>query len=299
MRDHKAMANPGDRAPLLHGGVDEWNTWRKNNQGVVPNLKDADLLRADLAGGSGVGANLYRANLHGANLFGANLQGVNLREANLTGAKVGFTIFGDTNLSGTVGLEECQHLGPSVVDHQTLVKSWPVPIVFLRGCGLPETMIEYFPSLVSAPIQFYSCFISYATVDEEFVERLYADLQVRGVRCWFAPEDLKIGDRFRQRIDDAIRLHDKLLMVLSKHSVKSTWVREEVESCLEREHRENRLVLFPIRLDDAVMQTTEAWAASIRRQRHIGDFRDWKDHDAYQSGFKRLLRDLKPEKANQ
>jgi hypothetical protein len=47
------------------------------------------------------------------------------------------------------------------------------------------------------------------------------------------------------------------------------------------------------------MVTTEAWAASIRRQRHVGDFHDWKDHDAYQNGFKRLLRDLKPEKAEE
>jgi hypothetical protein len=150
--------------------------------------------------------------------------------------------------------------------------------------------------MVHQPVQFYSCFISYSTRDGEFVDRLYADLQVKGVRCWFAPEDLKIGDRFRQRIDDAIRLHDKLLIVLSENSVRSAWVREEVESCLEREQRENRTVLFPIRLDQAVMNTAEAWAASIRRQRHIGDFSDWKRHDAYQEGFKRLLKDLKPEK---
>lgn len=293
----KDMANPGDVALLIDGGVDAWNAWRKEHPGVVPNLKDADLMKADLAGGSGTGANLYRANLIGANLYGANLQGVNLREADLTHAQVGLTIFGNTNLSGTIGLEYCRHVGPSVVDHQTMMKSWPVPVVFLRGCGLPETLIEYFPSMVNQPIQFYSCFISYSTRDDEFVDRLYADLQGKGVRCWFAPEDLKIGDRFRQRIDDAIRLHDKLIIVLSENSVRSAWVQEEVEACLERELRENRPVLFPIRLDDAIMETTGAWAASIRRQRHIGDFRDWKDHDAYQNGFKRLLRDLKSEKA--
>jgi hypothetical protein len=75
--------------------------------------------------------------------------------------------------------------------------------------------------------------------------------------------------------------------------VLSDWVREEVESCLERERREKRLVLFPVRLDDAVMDATEAWAASIRRQRHIGDFREWKRHDTYQNELQRLLRDLK------
>ena len=54
-------------------------------------------------------------------------------------------------------------------------------------------------------------------------------------------------------------------------------------------------MLFPICLDDAVMQTDQAWAADVRRTRHIGDFTLWKDHDAYQQAFQRLLRDLKAE----
>jgi hypothetical protein len=41
------------------------------------------------------------------------------------------------------------------------------------------------------------------------------------------------------------------------------------------------------------METGEAWAAEIRRTRHIGDFRRWKDHDEYQKAFGRLMRDLK------
>ena len=71
---------------------------------------------------------------------------------------------------------------------------------------------------------------------------------------------------------------------------------EEVEAALEKERRENKLVLFPIRLDDAVMDTQQVWAASLRRTRHIGDFRNWKDHDSFKKAFDRLLRDLKSEK---
>jgi len=41
------------------------------------------------------------------------------------------------------------------------------------------------------------------------------------------------------------------------------------------------------------METNQAWAASLRRTRHIGDFRAGKDHDPYQKAFARLLRDLK------
>src|SRR5450759_322894 len=54
-------------------------------------------------------------------------------------------------------------------------------------------------------------------------------------------------------------------------------------------------LLFPVRLDDTIMDAGEAWAASIRRQRQIGDFRAWKDHDSYWKGLERLLRDLRPD----
>jgi hypothetical protein len=40
------------------------------------------------------------------------------------------------------------------------------------------------------------------------------------------------------------------------------------------------------------MQTSLAWAADMRRMRHIGDFTCWKDQDAYQQAFTCLLRDL-------
>jgi hypothetical protein len=159
---------------------------------------------------------------------------------------------------------------------------------------VPESIISYLPSLLGAmePIQFYSCFISYSSKDDPFVRRLHADLQAKHIRCWFAPEDIKIGDELRTVIDDAILVHDKLMLVLSEFSAASHWVRDEVEAAMERERRENRTVLFPIRLDDAVEKVQSGWAANIRRSRHIGDFSKWKDHDAYQKAFDRLLGDL-------
>jgi hypothetical protein len=40
------------------------------------------------------------------------------------------------------------------------------------------------------------------------------------------------------------------------------------------------------------METREAWASDIRQGRHIGDFRQWEDHDSYRTAFERVLRDL-------
>jgi hypothetical protein len=167
---------------------------------------------------------------------------------------------------------------------------------------LPATQQTIFaPAPVPTPAQpqntlsdYHSCVLSYATEDQAFTEKLHADLQSNGVSCWFAPHDLKIGDKLRTQIYEAIQGKDKLLLILSEHAVTSDWVEREVELAFERERQPpETLVLFPVRLDDAVMHTNTAWAGDIRRIRFIGDFQQWQDEAAYQRALQRLLRDLR------
>jgi len=298
---------------------------------IGANLIGADLIGANLIGADLIGADLSHSSLSDATLSEADLSGAYISDANLNGADLSsaylgsadlsgaylyramfkntgfddtkfskaiahYSSFDDCDFSGAIGLDSVVHHGPSSIGIDTLYKSGGnIPESFLRGCGVPDTFITFAKSLIGKAIDYYSAFISYSSKNTDIAERLYADLQSKGVRCWFAPEDLKIGDKFRQRIDEAIRIHDKLLLILSEDSMASSWVEDEVEAALEREHRENRLVLFPLRIDDAIEQSTIAWAASLRRTRHIGDFSRWKVHDSYIKVFERLLRDLKAE----
>lgn len=145
----------------------------------------------------------------------------------------------------------------------------------------------------NTPSDYHTCVLSYATEDQAFAEKLHADLQSKGVSCWFAPHDLRPGDKLRTQIYEAIQKKDKLLLILSEHAVKSDWVEREVEVAFERERQPPEvLVLFPIQLDEAVMFTDAAWAGDIRRIRFIGDFRQWQDNAIYQRALQRLLRDL-------
>ena len=104
---------------------------------------------------------------------------------------------------------------------------------------------------------------------------------------------MKIGQRIRQGIDEAIRVHDKLLLILSEKAIDSGWVAYEADRALSQELKEKRTILFPVRLDDAVFDVDEGWALHIKEDRHIGDFTDWSDDDKYNTAFQRLLRDLK------
>jgi TIR domain-containing protein/pentapeptide repeat protein len=256
-------------------------------------LHEADLIKADLRY-----ADLSRADLRGAFLNEADLSHADFRGADFREACVGWGFFGNVDLSVAYGLETIRHEGPSTIGIDTIVRSQgKIPEIFLHGAGVLPSIIEVIPSLVGSvkPIDFYSCFISYSSKDETFAKRLYADLQRNNVRCWFAPEDLKIGEEFRSRIDESIRFYDKLMVILSQHSIDSSWVEFEVKRALQKEQEQGKLVLFPLKLDETAIETPEAWAADIRKKRYIGDFTNWNENAAYQKALARLLRDLKAE----
>src|SRR5258708_14981440 len=240
------MANQ-EHLDILKQGVEVWNQWilADPNTIIIPDLTGADLSGADLS------------------------------QADLSGARVLWTTFGDVDLSMVKGLETVMHKGPSTIGIDTIIRSQgKIPDIFLRGAGVPDSIIEAIPSLIGSlkPIDFYSCFISYSSQDQNFAERLYADLQSKGIRCWFAPEDMKVGDKIRPRLEESIRLYDKLLLVLSEHSIASTSVAYEVEHALNKELEGAPNVLYPIRVDDTVLKSQAGWAHDIKRTRHIGDF---------------------------
>jgi len=257
--------------------------------GVI--LNEADLTNTDLSG-----ANLNNTTFDGAILTSANLSGADLTNADLTRANLWDTVFANNDLSTTKGLAEVYHKGPSHIElHSVKLPQDGSALHFLRGVGIPDEWIDFYHASMMHPIHYYSCFISYASDNEDIAKRLHADLQASGVRCWFAPHDLKPGDFFREEIDKAIHLQDKLLLIFSEQSVASKWVRYEVNRALDREVNQERMILFPIRLDDAVLHTKGDWAHSLRSSRHIGNFTRWQEHQGYQEAFTQLLQHLKDE----
>jgi hypothetical protein len=133
------------------------------------------------------------------------------------------TVLTDVDLAAVIGLNRVLHSGPSSLGLDTIYKSeGRLDELFLRGVGVQDAFIAYLPSLVRQAIQFYSCFISYSTQDQELADRLFADLQVKGVRCWFAPHHMSGGKKVHEQIDEAIRLHERLLLILSQASLESS-----------------------------------------------------------------------------
>jgi uncharacterized protein YjbI with pentapeptide repeats len=328
------MANE-EHLRIIRQGVSKWNSWRANSALIRPDLSKADLSGIDLNN-----ADLHGVDLHGADLTAADLTAVNLSEANLSEAELtsadltwasligtnltkaelywtNFTDadlngadlraahiqranFGGSNLAGAKGLEGCEHEGPSILDYSALAISGMLPVPFLRGCGLPDNLIEYLPSLLNQPLQFYSCFISYSHADKAFAKRLYDSLQGRGIRCWLDEKQLLPGDDIHDQIDRGIKLWDKVLLCCSKHSLTSLWVDGEIERAFQKEQllRKERsqkvLALIPLNLDGYLLDGWQDGKASQVRARLAPDFRGWDtDHARWEELIEQLVRALR------
>ena len=293
-------------------------------------LRGADLAGADLETASLDGAKLGEANLKGANLSGADLNRADLSyadltDANLEGANLGksiffgstfnatrltdailfHTTFGDCDLSQVVGLDNLRHVGPSVIGLDTISRT-PIklPESFLRGTGTPEQLIDTRPSQDGA--SHYTCFISYFSKDREFAQKLSLDLQVRGVRCWAFPADAKVGRWVPETassselglwvtadVEKGILYYDKLVVVLSDHSLANEHLREEFTRGAKKQSDSGRWVMKPVTISDL------AYDEKNRNVKLLGltgyrmfDFRSWETDTGYAAALEELLASL-------
>jgi hypothetical protein len=257
-------------------------------------LSNSDCQRADFRWAYLIKARFNGANLSGANLIEANLTKAELKQSDLSEAFIAWSCFGDNDLSETVGLNAVKHFGPSTIGIDTIYRSkGNIPEEFLRGAGVPEHFISYTGYLNEKAFAHNSCFISFSGNDRNFIEKIGDDLQREGIRCWYAPEEMKMGDTIRQQVDQLIRIQDKLLVALSKFSVESPWIQKEVEAAIEEERNRNRAVLFPVRLDNGCMDAEKDWLDNLQKNHQIYDFTAWENWEAYYTQFSRLLGDLR------
>lgn len=222
------------------------------------------------------------------------------------GATFSDNLIADTDLSQTLNLDLVKHLGPTSLTLDTLLMSrGRVSDSFLRGSGVSNELVAQLLVLFKdrPAIEYASCFISYSHKDEEFCKLLHSRMRDEKLRVWYAPEDMPGGKELQEEIDHAIRVHDKLLLVLSNESIKSNWVATEIGRARKREKHEGTRILFPIRV--VPFEVIRDWelfdadegidlAKEIRKY-FIPDFSNWKDHDAFEAAFQRLLNDLKNE----
>jgi uncharacterized protein YjbI with pentapeptide repeats len=273
-------------------------------------LADVFFRRSELVDVNFSGADLNDAILQEAEFTRANFTGANLNNTDFSSATLDVSIFVSTDLSNSYGLDSVFHSGPLTIGMDTFALSKGIiPKSFLRGCGLSDWAIEsvklHNPGLIneevneilykiydlraSQAVQISPLFISYSHADDPFVDMLETQLNKKGIRFWRDVHEMKAG-RVEKQIDRAMRLNPTVLLILSKHSIRSDWVEHEVRTARRLEKETGRDVLCPIALDDSWKNSP--WPKRLMEQMmeyNILDFSVWQDDSKFKDVFRRLI----------
>ena len=128
--------------------------------------------------------------------------------------------------------------------------------------------IDYFPSLLeSSQFSTIHALSVIRRKDQRFRRsnsmRIY---KIKACAVGLRRTICRSATRFSMKIDAAIRLRDKVLLILSEHLDQKRLGRGRSHQGVRgRDASAARPCCFPIRLDDAVMDTKEAWAANCAR----------------------------------
>ena len=80
----------------------------------------------------------------------------------------------------------------------------------------------------------YDTFVSYASEDVEFANQLVGALLARGLKVWYAPQELKVGDRLLSGIEDGLRRSRTGTLVVSAAFLQKPWTGYELDILLRQ-----------------------------------------------------------------
>jgi TIR domain len=120
-------------------------------------------------------------------------------------------------------------------------------------------------------------FISYTHTDREFAARLAVDLTRAAVNVWYDQWEVAPGDSIVEKINNALRWNDYLVIVLSPEAIQSRWVAREINSSLLQSLEGRSVTLIPVLKEQCILPVLIA-------DLHYADFTQ-----SYDSGFGALL----------
>lgn len=103
-----------------------------------------------------------------------------------------------------------------------------------------------------------SVFLSHSSKDKSFIRPLARYLESHGISVWLDEADLVGGEPLLARLAASVSEVTLMVVVLSRHSVKSNWVTRELSLAMTKELKRRRMTVVPILKDNCRIPATLA-----------------------------------------
>lgn len=104
----------------------------------------------------------------------------------------------------------------------------------------------------------YSAFISHASEDREIAETIVSELESKGLSCWIAPRNVRIGHEYPKEIIHGIERSKCFVLVVSDSANESGHVSRELERACSRGKP-----IYPVRVKDVPLSPTLEYFISM------------------------------------
>lgn len=95
----------------------------------------------------------------------------------------------------------------------------------------------------------HDVFISYSSKNKNTADAICHVLEEHKIRCWIAPRNIVVGEKYGNVIEEAIRNSKIFIIIFSKESSVSLWVESELNLAFT-----DRKIIMPFRIDDTNLE---------------------------------------------
>lgn len=125
---------------------------------------------------------------------------------------------------------------------------WMVTVLLLTSYNylqlVPAVLLkEKNPSMIKV-------FLSHSSKDKELVRRIGNDLESYGFDIWLDEKEILIGDSIVDKVDRGLNKSNFVLALLSKASLESGWVKQEIQSALHFHHTDKSIFVIPVLVEE-------------------------------------------------
>ncbi|MGC2238662.1 MAG: toll/interleukin-1 receptor domain-containing protein [Pyrinomonadaceae bacterium] len=102
-------------------------------------------------------------------------------------------------------------------------------------------------------------FLSYAHKDSSLASKIASTLESKGFDVWNAETEVLPGDNFAEKISDALKESDAMVVLLSPASLESNYVQWEIEYALGNKSYKQRVIPVLVGSEENISLESIPW----------------------------------------